>query len=318
MAAQLAYTLVMHDPLRPDLKVLAAIFFYAGNWSWKWRVYLPSTMGQMWTLAIEEQFYLVWPLLLLGLLRLRHRAVTLVVMSALIAVAFFSRLALWQSGVFWTKITAQTEVRLDALILGALLAYGLKTGWPTPRRIGAFGLAAGGAIGVLALTIHPWSGWMFDGGYTLVAVAAAVLIWAALDRATMVGRALSVRPLRVLGRLSYSLYLWHGLMFVAVQRAWPGWPGVARFVAGMGLTFIASMLSYRFVEQPFLRRKDAGRGTGTPDGREGRSKPAQRTNVRYLTAPLSWPAARAASTTTFWTHMRRNRGLRMDGRRHHK
>jgi len=264
MAAQLAYTLVMHDPLRRDLKVLAAIFFYAGNWSWKWRVYLPSTMGQMWTLAIEEQFYLVWPLLLLGLLRVRKRRLTFAVIAALIAVAFLSRLVLWQSGVFWTKITAQTEVRLDALIIGALLAYGLKTGWRAPRRIGAYGLAAGAIIGVLALTIHPWSGWMFDGGYSLVAVAAAVLVWAALDGGTVVGRALSVGPARALGRLSYSLYLWHGLIFVAVQRAWPSWPGVARLVAGVGLTFIASFLSYRFVEQPFLRRKDAGRGTPGP------------------------------------------------------
>jgi peptidoglycan/LPS O-acetylase OafA/YrhL len=299
MAAQLTYSLAIHSPRRPELKMLTAIFFYFGNWSWKFGVYLPSTMGQMWTLAIEEQFYLVWPLLLLGLMRSRNRRLTVGVMVGLIAVAFFSRLALWQSGVFWTKITAQTEVRLDALIIGALLSYALKIGWRTPRRIGAYGLAAGAAIGVLALVIHPWSGWMFQGGYTVVAVAAALLIWAALDRGTLVGRAMAVRPARVLGRLSYSLYLWHGLIFVAVQREWPHWPGVARLVAGVGLTAIAATLSYRFVEQPFLRRKNTvagvgeGTGTGTGVGRPAAGPEAPRT--RGVASPADTAASAAGS-----------------------
>jgi peptidoglycan/LPS O-acetylase OafA/YrhL len=257
MAVQLMYTLVEHTPRRPELKGLAAIFFYAGNWSWKFGAVIPPTLGQMWTLAVEEQFYLVWPLLLLGLLRARNRRLTVGVMAGMIGLAVVVRLALWQHGVAWTKITAQTEVRLDALIIGALLAYGLKMGWRPPRRIGAYAWAGAAVIAIVTFTTAPWTGWMFQGGYTLVAVAAALVICAAVEGETVLARSLAVRPARALGKLSYSIYLWHGLIFIAVARAWPGHTGLDWLVVAVGLTAVASVASYYLIERPFLRLKDA-------------------------------------------------------------
>lgn len=275
MAVQLGYTLLEHDPLRSDLKGLAAIFFYFGNWSWKFGAVIPANMAQTWSLAVEEQFYLVWPLLMVALLRAANRRVMPAVMAGLIAVGFCSRLALWHLGVPWTEVGVQTEVRLDALMIGAMLAYLLKSGWRPGRRIELYGWVGTGCIAVVALTTRRESGWLFDGGYTVVALAAVLAICAALDDQRPLGRILSLGPLQVIGRLSYSLYLWHMLIFTAVERAWPTRPSVERLAVGWGLTAIASVVSYHVIELPFLRRKGPRTSDfATPDSLGGNSKPS--------------------------------------------
>ena len=286
LAVQFGYTLVEHDPGKADLKGLAAIFFYVSNWSWKFGALTPANLGQTWSLAVEEQFYLLWPIVLLALLRSRHRRLLPWAMGCLIAVAFFSRIALWHARVPWTEIMVQTETRLDALILGALLAYALQRGWRPPPSVQAAGWLGAGVIAAVALTSHRESAWLFDGGYTLVALAAALVICAALDDRRPLGRMLSLPPLQTLGRLSYSLYLWHFLVFTAVERAGHARPPSQRLVAGWGMTAVLSVASYRFVEQPFLRRKglhSAGRNSA------GRNSAGRSPDRRAATPAPSTP-----------------------------
>lgn len=279
MVVQLLYTLVLRDPLKLELKGLAAVALYVGNWSWKFGAVIPATFGQTWSLAAEAQFYLVWPFLLVLLLRKRGRRLIAAAMIGLVAVAFSSRLLLWHTGHPWNEISVQTHVRLDALMIGALLAYGLRRGWRPPRRIGAWGLAGGAFLVLVALFSHREDGWLFNGGYTLVALAAALVICAALDQGTALARILMTGPVRLLGRLSYSIYLWHMLIFIAVQRAWPTSPGLVRLAVGFGLTAVASVTSYQFVEKPFLRLKRASSllapsGPPAVSVREGARPPA--------------------------------------------
>lgn len=199
----------------------------------------------------------MWPFLLILLLRKRGRSLVAPAMLGLIAVAFSSRLLLWHTGHPWNEISVQTHVRLDSLMIGALLAYGLRRGWRTPRRIGAWGLAGGVFLVLVALLSHREDGCLSNGGYTLVALAAALVICAALDQSTALARVLVIGPARLVGRLSYSIYLWHMLIFIAVQRARPGSPGLVRLAVGFGLTAVASVASYQLVERPFLRMKRA-------------------------------------------------------------
>ncbi|MDP9073092.1 MAG: acyltransferase [Actinomycetota bacterium] len=263
MVVQLVYTLFVHDALAYELKGLAAILFYVGNFSWKFGAIIPDAFGQTWSLAIEEQFYLLWPLALIGLIRLRNRRLAIGVMCGLIAVALLCRLVLWNVGVPWNKVYVQTEARFDTLMIGTLFAYLLHTGWRLPRRIGWYGGLGALFLAAITVTAHREDSWMFDGGYTLVALASGFIVLAVLDQHSPMGRIFSIRPLRVLGRLSYSLYIWHVFVFLTVERAWPTRSTLVRLVAGLGITFIASALSYYVIELPFLRRKGSVLGQPT-------------------------------------------------------
>lgn len=271
MIAHLVYTLVMHDPLRHELRGLAAIFLYLGNYSWKFGAATPDALGQTWSLAVEEQFYLVWPLALIALIRRRNRRLAIAAFWSLVLVAVVFRLVLWNVGVPWYLVYVQTPARFDTLMIGALLAYLLHIGWRLPRRISLYG--AGGALflAVVIATAHPEDGWMYNGGYTLIALASGLVILASLDHRSVMGRILSVRPLRLLGRLSYSIYLWHVFVFIAVHRAVPTSSVPVRLLAGLGITALASAFSFYLVESPFLRRK----ARSDPDERS-RSGPIDR------------------------------------------
>jgi peptidoglycan/LPS O-acetylase OafA/YrhL len=263
MVVQLIYTLIVHDPLGKELKGLAAIALYFGNFSWKFHAVIPDTLGQAWSLAVEEQFYLVWPALLVLLLHFRNRRLTISVMVALMGVAVVSRFLLFNAGVNWLLVYVQTETRLDALMMGSLLAYLLHNGYRLPRHTTAYGWVAAAFLIVVVVTSHREDAWLFDGGFTLVAVAAAFVICAILDSDRGMGRMLAWAPVQLLGRMSYSIYLWHVLIFLALIRAWPASSGVDRVVVAFTLTAIVSTLSHYLVEKPFLRRKDQGRRRGT-------------------------------------------------------
>ena len=255
MIVQLIYTIVVHDPLGYELKGLAAIFFYVGNFSWKFGAIIPDAFGQTWSLAIEEQFYLLWPLALIALIRMRNRRLTIGVMVALIAVAFVIRAVLFHAGVPWNKVYVQTECRFDTLMVGTLFAYLLHTGTRLPRRIGVYGVL--GMVLLLAITVsaHREDGWMFYGGYTAVALASGLICVAALDEHWAFGWLFGARPFRFLGRLSYSLYVWHVFVFLAVERAWRHHSDWVRLTAALIITFAASLFSFYVIERPFLRRK---------------------------------------------------------------
>jgi peptidoglycan/LPS O-acetylase OafA/YrhL len=266
MVVQLIYTLIVHDPLGKELKGLAAIALYFGNFSWKFHAVIPDTLGQAWSLAVEEQFYLVWPALLVLLLHFRNRRLTISVMVGLMGVAVVSRFLLFNAGVNWLLVYVQTETRLDALMMGSLLAYLLHNGYRLPRRTTAYGWLAAAFLILVVVTSHREDAWLFDGGFTLVAVAAAFVICAILDSDHGLGRMLAWAPVQLLGRMSYSIYLWHVLIFLGLIRAWPASSGVDRVVVGFTLTAIVSTLSHYIVEKPFLRRKDQGRRRGSAPG----------------------------------------------------
>jgi peptidoglycan/LPS O-acetylase OafA/YrhL len=162
---------------------------------------------------------------------------------------------LWHFGVVWSKVYIQTETRLDVLMFGSLLAYLLHTGWrPRPWAARCVYPALAFLLCVVFFA-HRDDGWLYYGGYTVVALACTVVVFAALDARSLIGRVLAWAPARVVGLRAYSLYLWHVLVFEAVERAWPGRSSFERLAAGLVITVVASEFSYRFVERPFLALK---------------------------------------------------------------
>lgn len=250
-------------PASIERPTLQSILLYYSNW--RETILIPEGVGHMWSLAVEEQFYLVWPLLLLGLLwltRSRRRLLAPTVLVMVVVVMIY-RVWRWHDGMFPLWIYQRTDTRLDSLLVGALLAVALSgiepsAGFYARHRWVSVGAWLGLAVFLGSVLFAQVDGaFLYLGGFTLVAAACAAIVLAVLPGSPWAGaRPLRFRPLCVVGIVSYGLYLWHLPVFVAVQRYGDQVPPIPRVGIALALTVLLTAGSWRFVEQPFLRWKD--------------------------------------------------------------
>ena len=212
--------------------------------------------GHLWSLAVEEQFYLIWPMVI-AVLGLRVRLSTAVlVLCVLIAAVATRRAVLWEHGVSWDRLGLGTDTHSDPLLIGALLAY-----FWTRRRVPTRGIAAAAWISLAFIVVCVarcrYNGaFLYLGGYTLFAVAVAVVLLAILETNWIVNRFLNLRPLRAVGRVSYGLYIWHPLVFIWITYHTVHWSQTSRFTVVALVTIAVTFSSWKLIEQPFLRWKD--------------------------------------------------------------
>ncbi|KNX37260.1 hypothetical protein VV01_09070 [Luteipulveratus halotolerans] len=263
----------------------------------------PSFLRHAWTLSVEEQFYVVVPLLVSALFVLRGRRAQTAVVLALAVVS-----AAWTSVVGLGGVTAQahayygTDTRVQSLLVGVGLAFGLglrrrgRRPRPLPRAVvTALGWGGLGALVVAYVAVPPLAGWMFDrGGILLTSAAAAALVTACADpRPSVLTSALGLRPIAYLGKLSYGLYLWHWPIHLWLAHAVPDMPTWLHVVAGMVVTTGVAATSYELVERPVLR---AGVRGLVPTGRRG-SRLVMLTSVVALVA-ASFAVGRVPASAT--------------------
>ncbi len=222
-------------------------------------------LGHTWSLSIEEQFYLVWPLCLLALLRwVRHRGAILALLLLGIGASLLLKVAFVLAGAPLLRILFGLDTRFDELLIGCvvgvLASWGLLGG---SRRPSGRLSAAVSVVAALILASLLWrAGWrepaMLGGGMTAAAAAAGVLIADMTARPEgWIASALGRQPLVGIGRISYGLYLWHfplvyGCGALAVDGTPPNYP---RAALAIGLTFVIAGASYRWIEKPMLRIK---------------------------------------------------------------
>jgi peptidoglycan/LPS O-acetylase OafA/YrhL len=257
LAAHSIYAWATGIPRNIEQPTATSILFYYYNW--RHTIIGPAEVGHLWSLSVEEQFYIVWPLALIALLaatRGRRRVVAAVVVVAIVAVAI-GRAWGWHQGTLWLWLYVQTNTRADSLLVGALLAIAgshlatRSARWLTPAAWFATGFLAV-CIGFAQFDKAP----LYLGGFTVVALATATVILASLPGSTWHGaRALQWGPLCTLGVVSYGLYLWHLPIFIGMQKYATGIPTAARAVLALAITALATYLSWVAVEQPFLRWK---------------------------------------------------------------
>ena len=247
-------------------RLLAEIVFtllYVANWAQALEL-VPSLdfLSHAWSLAIEEQFYLVWPLGLLLVLRARLRprhAIALLTLAILASALLRARL--WHGVGSFPRVFFGSDTRADAPLIGCLLALALAWwGLPVSRvgRLLARATAAVASVGLLALAMRAsWlASYMYDGGFTLVAVAVAAVILGALSAPHgIVGRVLATSVLVGLGRISYGVYLWHWPVFLALRPEVVGWGAVPTAILRLTTTLAVAGVSFVCVERPFLRMK---------------------------------------------------------------
>lgn len=211
---------------------------------------VPS-LAHLWSLAAEEQFYLLWPPTLLLLLGGRRRW-ALALLGLALGVEVLRQVTLLANGAPGYRLDFAPDTRGSSIVIGCIVALA----WRGRRRVP--GVAVLGLVLVALPLLLDVGKHLYQGGLVLFGAATGLLILRALEPGTLECDALSFPPLVALGRVSYSLYLWHVPVLAALGilagglPAQGGWP---RQVAGVAISLGAAVLSYRFVEQPFLRRK---------------------------------------------------------------
>ena len=239
----------------------------------------PRPLLHTWSLSIEEQFYLVWPLVVLAVMKWTRSLRVLLTVTVVGALASALEMAyLYHGGSGINRIYYGTDTRAQALLIGAALAIVLArpqpghgvgddssssvlslvrtaTLLPAARGVlmvaGAAGLAA---IVAMSVAVNSGTGWLYQGGFGLVALAATALVASvSLVPDSPWARALSLRPVRYVGAISYGLYLWHWPVFVVLDNARTGLAGWPLFGVRVAMSVTIAALSFHLVETPIRR-----------------------------------------------------------------
>jgi peptidoglycan/LPS O-acetylase OafA/YrhL len=259
-------SMTSRDALRGDVTATLA---YVANWHFiASSSYFQATGDQspllhMWTLAVEEQFYVLWPLTLLLIALIIPRRARLTVVAAVAAAGVLTsawRLhSLWMSSGSSDRAYMGTDSRMFGPLVGALIAVALirapKLGdshWANAALLLASATILVWAMFVLGSADGP-SGTYPAGGALLFALASAALIWAVSTRVSRVSSLLALPPIAYLGRISYGIYLWHWLFIVWAEKGWIDLSGLSPVARGAALTtatIAAASLSFHLVEKP--------------------------------------------------------------------
>ena len=219
-------------------------------------------LSHLWSLGLEEQFYLFWPLIVIVLIPLRRRLwISLTLLGAGITFVAVRRYVLFVNGdLNWFAIYIRSDTRADSLLVGAFMAYL----WVHKKRLPDIISKIAGWAGVATITLYIIYGrqdqpFAPEGGYTLTAIMFSFVMVASIDTDWLFGRLLKSRPMVAVGRVSYSLYLWHYPVQVEVARYGPTWGAPLRVVVALAVTAVVTLVSYNFVEKPFLNLKNRGK-----------------------------------------------------------
>ena len=251
----------------------AAAATYSSNWyliiqgqSYFARFAPPQPLDHLWSLAVEEQFYLVWPwLLLAGLLlvrkirRGRPGGVAWLALPtlALAAGSAWAMLALYHPGLDPTRVYEGTDTRAAGLLIGAALAMTWPSRRPAPGRAVRALLDVGGFAGLAVIALMIWrtgqySPFLYRGGLVLLSFASAAVIAAVAVPSALTGRVLCCPPLRWLGVRSYGIYLWHYPVIVLTTPA-NSTENLVRAAWQIAVTIVVAAVSWRYIEEPIRR-----------------------------------------------------------------
>jgi peptidoglycan/LPS O-acetylase OafA/YrhL len=218
----------------------------------------PSLLAHLWSLAVEEQFYLLWPILLGGGLVLFGRARSLALTAALALLSTGFMAFLYHPGSDPSRVYYGTDTRAFELLAGAMLAFA----WPLGRLrseparsartvLDATALLALAAVLVALTSWHDYDRALYQGGMGGLALVTVVLIAAIVHPVCRVGRGFGAAPLRWIGQRSYGIYLYHWPIMVLSR---PGTDiAASRWIvvpAQIALTVVVAAVSYRYLERP--------------------------------------------------------------------
>lgn len=243
--------------------------FYVNNW---WLIFHnvsyfesfgpPSPIGHLWSLSIEEQFYILWPLVLvIGLKFSRRRGKLLTWILACAAVSALAMALIYVPGTDPSRVYYGTDTRVFALFIGAALAVV----WPSQKldyKISGMvrhGLDIAGGLGLILLIVlvnqvNEFDNSLYRGGFLVISIITAVVIAVIAHPASRLGWIMGCKPLRWIGKRSYSLYIWHYPVIILTNPDLnTDGSSTIRITFQLTVSFILAALSYKYVEEPFRR-----------------------------------------------------------------
>ena len=231
-----------------------------------------SPLLHTWSLAVEEQFYVIWPLVVLGIMHFTRSLRALFALCCAAAVASASWMyVLYDGGLNTNRVYLGTDTRSQCLFIGCALAVGLVlltqrtheegrlASGELWRPAGGTGRALCGAVGVVGAlaAVGIWvlttstSSFPYSGGFFLIGLSVAgVILSAVAAPRSIVPRVLSLSPVRYVGRISYGLYIWHWPIFIWLDHARTGLLGYELFAVRVLVTFAVAVVSFHLVERP--------------------------------------------------------------------
>ncbi|MNO57205.1 O-acetyltransferase OatA [compost metagenome] len=243
--------------------------FYLNNW---WLIFHnvsyfesfgpPSPIGHLWSLSIEGQFYMLWPIVLIIVMKIARRRGKLIAwIMACAAVSALAMALIYVPGTDPSRVYYGTDTRVFALLIGAALAVA----WPSqklndkvsePARrvldlVGGLGLIL---LLVLFNQVNEFDDLLYRGGFLVISLIAAVVIAVLAHPASRLGSIVGCKPLRWIGVRSYSLYIWHfPVIILSSPNVNTEETSMLRIIIQVAVSFLLAALSYKYVEEPIRR-----------------------------------------------------------------
>ena len=247
---------------------VSSLFFFA-NWhfitatsSYFFSLGVASPLNHMWSLAIEEQFYWIWPVALWFALRRRVSATTLIGGVLLVGIAS----QMWMTHgatnhVNTNRLYFGSDTHLQGLVAGAVAALLFFTWRQDSSKLerASTWLARLAPLALMGLGLSFWlisekSALLYRGGFAIVAVCAALLVLHLTSAPTaLLGRLFALRPLVFVGKISFGLYLWHYPVFVFINRNNLHHARYSLLAIRLAVTFVVTVISYYLIERPLRR-----------------------------------------------------------------
>jgi peptidoglycan/LPS O-acetylase OafA/YrhL len=239
-------------------KSIGYALLYSTNWVAALR--LATVAGEVhhtWSLAIAEQFYLFWPLILLALLRLKLSRRWLVIVTAIVVAAVcLYRMMLVSNGASIVRVYEGSDTRADSLLIGcaAAMLYTWNMIGPAIKRALPWLCVLALLVIALFITAHIPDGFLQEAGFTIFALAVGVVLLHVVHKPLrLLERLFESRILVWLGKVSYALYLWQIFAMSLVEHR--PLSGFAKISLSVALTIGLAAASFYLVERPFLRLK---------------------------------------------------------------
>jgi peptidoglycan/LPS O-acetylase OafA/YrhL len=254
--------LVSHSKAKSNMVDALIALFYVANWARVFGIHPPDYLGHTWSLSIEEQFYLLWPVTLVAMLRMWKNRWLVTLAACLLALASWGlRIYLTLGGAGIDRLYEGLDTRADSLMIGSALGIALASGLLSAtvknalsRWLSLAGLLATAVLVYVCLNVGFTDRQMYYWIFFAVELATAVLILHLLvNRGGPLHWLLSLRWIVWIGSISYGLYLWHYPIFRWMQDA--KYTSTDVIIYGSLVTFVLAVSSFYLMERPLLKLK---------------------------------------------------------------
>jgi peptidoglycan/LPS O-acetylase OafA/YrhL len=287
LLAYFAYGVVTHQSkLVAGVTVITGLT-YSTNWYLAFhRAADFLTMSHLWSLALEEQFYLVWPATFMLLISSRRPTRNTLWFCGVVALAVWllraDDWATWYTTLHHSAVEVSGTLQASSLLIGAAAAIIGVRPFAGTRILPIAATIACGVMAWIFAVGDVYSKLVNYGGLELFSVCVAIVILALVEQRWIGSKFWTMRPLRLTGRVSYGIYLWHPLVFTAVLRYTPTWHWYSRLVLSVAAIAGVTALSWHFVERPAQRLRKRFTSVSAGPYNSARSRRATSDRARGL------------------------------------